>query len=105
MTRTPTHPGAILAEELQERGITASEAARALHVPTNRVTQILKGERAITAGTALRLARWLGTSAEMWLNLQTLYELRLAEQKEGAEIQRTVPQVAGIREGALLPQQ
>ena len=66
----------------------AAELARALNVPTNRITGILNGQRAITADTALRLGHWFGTSAEFWLNLQTLYELRLAENEKGAEIRK-----------------
>lgn len=62
--------------------------ARDLHIPTNRVTAILHGQRGVTADTALRLGHWFGTSAELWLNLQKSYELRLAEQTSGAEIKR-----------------
>ena len=90
MARTPIHPGEILADELEEMGLTASALARALHVPANRVTQILNGKRAITADTALRLERWLGTSAQFWLNLQKSYELRLAEAEVGKEIRRHI---------------
>ena len=88
MARTPIHPGEILREELEVVGISAAEFARQLHVPTNRITGILNEERAVTADTALRLGHWFGTSAEMWLNMQKLYELRLAEQKVGAEIRK-----------------
>ena len=80
MARTPIHPGEILADELVEIGMTASELARILRVPPNRITQILAGRRAVTADTALRLRQWLGTSPELWLNLQKLYELDLARQ-------------------------
>ena len=90
MARDPIHPGKFLADELEALGISVPELAAVLHVPANRVYQILKGQRALTADTALRLGQWLGTSAEMWLNLQKLYELRLAEQREGEEIKRTV---------------
>jgi len=90
MARPPIHPGKILAEELEELGVNASQVARALKVPTNRITHILRGERAITAETALRLGQWFGTSAEFWLNLQKAYELRLAEQEMGPEIKRTI---------------
>jgi addiction module HigA family antidote len=86
MARTPIHPGEHLAEALEEIGMSAAELARQLHIPTNRITGILNGERAVTADTALRLGHWFGTSAEFWLNLQKLYELRLAEQERGAEI-------------------
>ena len=95
MTRPSIHPGEILAGELEELHMTAAELARTLHVPTNRITQILKGQRGITADTALRLGQWLGTGAELWLNLQKAYELRLAEQEVGAEIKRTIPRRSG----------
>jgi addiction module HigA family antidote len=88
MVRTPIHPGEILREELEILGVSAAEFARQLNVPTNRVTGILNEKRAVTADTALRLGHWFGTSAEMWLNLQKLYELRLAEAEKGAEIRK-----------------
>ena len=91
MARDPIHPGKFLADELEALGMTGTELAEILHVPANRIYQIIKGQRALTADTALRLSQWLGTSAEMWLNLQKLYELRLAEQREGAKIKRTIP--------------
>jgi len=81
------HPGEHLAEELEELEMSAAELARKLDVPTNRVTQILKGTRAITGDTALRLGHFFGTSAQFWLNLQSLYELRMAERKTGKAIQ------------------
>jgi addiction module HigA family antidote len=90
MARPLIHPGEILNDELKELGISAAALARALHVPTNRVTSILNGQRAITADTALRLGRWLGTGPELWLNLQTAYELRRAQQEGGQEIERCV---------------
>jgi antitoxin HigA-1 len=90
MTRPAIHPGEILADELQELGMSAAELARTLHVPTNRITQILNGQRAITADTALRLGQWFGTGPELWLNLQKAYELRLAQQQVGQEIQQTI---------------
>jgi addiction module HigA family antidote len=80
------HPGEHLAEELQALEMSAAELARQLDVPTNRITQILNGTRAITGDTALRLAHFFGTSAEFWLNLQSLYDLRLAQQKAGKSI-------------------
>jgi addiction module HigA family antidote len=86
MGRSPIHPGEHLADELDALGMSAAELARQLRAPTNRITQILNGQRAITADTALRLGHFFGTSADMWLNLQKLYELRLAEQKAGVEI-------------------
>lgn len=81
------HPGEHLAEELEGLEMSAAELARQIDVPTNRVTQILNGRRAITGDTALRLAHFFGTSAQFWLNLQSLYELRLAEEKAGKSIQ------------------
>jgi antitoxin HigA-1 len=82
------HPGEHLAEELKELGMSAAELARRLDVPTNRVTEILKGRRAVTGDTALRLAHFFGTTAEFWLNLQNLYELRVAQKKAGKSIDR-----------------
>ena len=80
------HPGEHLAEELETLDLSAAQLARKIAVPTNRVTQILNGTRSITGDTALRLAHFFGTSAQFWLNLQTLYDLRLAEQKAGKSI-------------------
>src|SRR5271169_2022540 len=87
MALTAIHPGEHLAEELEALNMSAAELARKINVPTNRVTQILNGTRAITGDTALRLAHFFGTSAEFWLNLQSLYELRLAQKKAGKSIQ------------------
>ena len=78
MARTPIHPGEQLAEELKELGISAAELARQIEVPVNRISGIINGRRGITADTALRLGHWFGTSAEFWLNLQSIYELRAA---------------------------
>lgn len=86
MAITAIHPGEHLAEELQALDMSAAELARQLDVPTNRITQILNGTRAITGDTALRLAHFFGTSAEFWLNLQSLYDLRLAQEKAGRSI-------------------
>jgi antitoxin HigA-1 len=94
MSRRAIHPGEILGDELQEMGMSAASLSRILHVPTNRITQILKGQRAITADTALRLAQWLGTSPEFWLNLQKSYELRLAEQEMGDNIRSSIMPMA-----------
>lgn len=88
------HPGVYLAEELKELNMSAAALARKLDVPTNRVTAILNGQRAITGDTALRLAHFFGMSAEFWLNLQKLYELHLAERKAGKEI-ATLPTLQG----------
>jgi len=94
MAITAIHPGEHLAGELEALGMSAAELARKLAVPTNRVTQILNGTRAITGDTALRLAHFFGTSAEFWLNLQSLYELRIARKKAGKSIQ-SLPKLEG----------
>jgi len=86
MARLAIHPGEHLAEELKALDMSAAELARQLEVPTNRVTGILNGQRAITGDTALRLGHFFGTSPEFWLNLQSLYELRMAEQRTGKTI-------------------
>jgi addiction module HigA family antidote len=88
MARTPIHPGEHLREELEMLEMSAAELSRQLGVPTNRVTGILNGQRSITGDTALRLAHFFGTSPEFWLNLQILYDLRLAQQKSGRTIDR-----------------
>jgi len=89
MARTPIHPGEILADQLSELGISAAELARNLHVPANRITQILTGKRSITAETALKLGRWFGTGPRIWLNLQQTYELDLAAGK--IDLEEIVP--------------
>ena len=86
MTLMAIHPGEHLAEELKELSMSAAELARNLDVPTNRITSILNGQRSITGDTALRLAHFFGTTAEFWLNLQSLYELRIAQSKVGKSI-------------------
>jgi len=88
MARTPIHPGEHLAEELNELRMSAAELARQIDVPVNRITSILNAERGVTADTALRLGHWFGTTAEFWLNLQTLYELRLARQEVGDRVKK-----------------
>jgi addiction module HigA family antidote len=84
------HPGEHLAEELKELNMSAASLARQLQVPTNRITQILNGRRDITADTALRLAHFFGTSAEFWINLQGLYDMRIAQQ-EAEKIIKALP--------------
>jgi addiction module HigA family antidote len=96
MARTAIHPGEHLAEELKELGISAAELARQIDVPVNRVTGIINGQRGITADTALRLGHWFGTSPEFWLNLQQLYELRLARKEIGDRVQK-LPRLAKRR--------
>ena len=86
MPRAPIHPGEHLAEELRELKLPAAELARQINVPVNRITSIVNGARGVSADTALRLGHWFGTSAEFWLNLQKLYDLRLARQESGGAI-------------------
>ena len=95
----PVHPGEILGEELRELGMSANALAAALGVPTNRITAILKGQRGITADTALRLSRYLGTTPQLWLNLQKTFELRTAELSPG----RTSRRVCGLERWLKLP--
>src|SRR5271157_1800288 len=99
MPATVIHPGEQLAEELKELEMSAAELARRLKVPTNRVTEILNGRRGITGDTALRLAHFFGTTAEFWLNLQSLYEIRLAEQKSGKSI-KALPTLKRVEHSA-----
>jgi addiction module HigA family antidote len=86
MARQAIHPGEHLAEQLEALEMSAAELARQLKVPTNRITHILNGQRAITGDTALRLGHFFGTTAEFWLNLQKIYELRVAERESGSDI-------------------
>ena len=94
MSRPAIHPGEILADELAELGVTATELARRIAVPANRITQIVKGQRSITGDTALRLGHWFGMSPQFWLNLQSAYDLRMAEDLSGEEI-RGLPRRSG----------
>ena len=86
----PIHPGEALQQIVNEAGLSANALALALRVPANRITKILKGERSITAGTAMRLARYFGTSAEMWMNLQAKYDLDIADDAFRDRVEREV---------------
>jgi addiction module HigA family antidote len=86
----PVHPGLTLAQELSARGLSANALALKLRVPANRLTDIVRGQRAISAETALRLGRHFGTGAVFWMNLQTNYDLALAEREMGERINREV---------------
>jgi antitoxin HigA-1 len=89
--QTPIHPGEILAEDvLAEIGMNARQLGQALGVPPNRISEIQRGSRSVTADTALRLGRWLGISPEFWLNLQQAYDLETAELERGVEIEQTI---------------
>jgi len=86
MARSAIHPGEHLAEQLEALDMSAAELSRKLHVPANRITEILNGQRAVTGDTALRLGHFFHTSPEFWLNLQSIYDLRVAAQKSGDAI-------------------
>ena len=88
MTRPAIHPGEILGEELKELGITPTELARQVKVPTNRITQIVNGKRNISGDTALRLGHWFGSSPMFWLHLQSAYDLRVAAGAHGKRIEK-----------------
>ncbi len=94
MARIKTHPGEILKDELAARRLSASRLALDLGVPSGRIVDILNGKRSITADTTLRLARYFGNSAQFWMNLQTQYDLSVAEQERGAEIAARVVRAA-----------
>jgi addiction module HigA family antidote len=96
MARAAVHPGEHLAEELTELGMSAAELARQLKVPTNRVTGILNARRAITGDTALRLGHFFGMNPQFWLNLQTLYDLRVAQRRAGRTI-KALPKLQRAR--------
>jgi len=97
MASRAIHPGEHLGEELHALDMSAAELARRLKVPTNRVTSILNGQRAISGDTALRLAHFFGTSPQFWLNLQNLFEIRLAEEKSGKAIKK-LPSLKRVEE-------
>ena len=103
MSRTPIHPGEILKDELNEIGISAAELARQLRVLENRLSEVIRGRRNITADTALRLGRWFGMSAEFWMNLQKTYELRKAEQDHFKEIEEIQPRMTAVGDARRLP--
>jgi len=86
----PIHPGEHLTDILKESGISANALALRLRVPANRITTIIQGKRSITAETALRLARYFGTSPEFWMNLQTKYDLDRAHDEAAERIEREV---------------
>ena len=86
----PVHPGEILREELDMLGLSANTLSKVLGVPVNRITMILNGQRGVSADTALRLARYFGTTPQLWLNLQKTWELRRTEIESGGEIAERV---------------
>lgn len=89
---SPVHPGEILADELAELGLSSNKLASALNVPANRISEIVAGKRAVTADTALRLGQYFGTGPLVWLNLQTNYDLAVAQAESGKKIEKTIKQ-------------
>lgn len=87
----PIHPGEMLADELDEIGVSQSELARALGVPRSRISAIVRGERPITADTGLRLSRWFGTSDGFWIGLQADYDVQVARDEHAEELARVQP--------------
>jgi addiction module HigA family antidote len=90
ITLPPSHPGDTLADELEARGLSANALALKLRVPANRITDIIRGRRALTAETALRLGRYFGTGPKFWVDLQAAYDLAVAERDHGATVNREV---------------
>ena len=86
----PIHPGELLREDMDALGLSARALADAIAVPHNRIAAILRGERSITVDTALRLAVYFGTSADVWMNLQMTYDLKKAELEHGAAIRTEI---------------
>ncbi len=86
----PIHPGELLGDELTEIGVSLNELGRALRVPMNRISAIVNGKRAITVDTAMRLARYFGTSSQYWLNLQIAYDLEVADREIRKKIEKEV---------------
>jgi antitoxin HigA-1 len=86
----PIHPGEALADALREGGISASSAAIAMGLPPSTLTRIIQGQRNVTAPIALRIARYFGTSPDIWIGIQAAYDLELAKDREGARVEREV---------------
>ena len=104
MSRTPIHPGQILKDELDEIGISEAELARQLRVPENRISEVIRRRRNLTAEMALRLSRWFGTSAEFWMNLQKSYELRKAARENIEEIEQIQPRMVAVGHAHRFPE-
>ena len=94
MLKRAVHPGEILRDELEERGVSPASFARQIDVPANRISQILAGKRTVTGDSALRFGHWFGMDPEFWLNLQAQYDLMVAEQLVGSKV-RSLPTAAG----------
>lgn len=96
MTKAVHQPGEVLAQQLEALGVSPTELARQLHVPANRITQIINGQRGITGDSALRLAHWFGNAPEFWMNLQAQHDLKVAAAEAGREI-KTLPTRSALR--------
>ena len=103
MLKRAVHPGRILQDELAELGITATEFARQIDVPANRISQIINGKRSITGDTALRFGHWFDVEPQFWINLQAYFDLVCAEEKTGDSIRR-LPTRANLPSRSSLPQ-
>lgn len=103
MFKRAVHPGEILKDELDELGISPTEFARQIDVPPNRVSQIITGKRSITGDTALRFGHWFGTEPQFWLNLQSQFDLAVADREIGKAI-RHLPTRASLLPTASQPQ-
>ena len=86
MSKPPLHPGQVLADELKDVGVSATELARQIQVPPNRLSEIIRARRSITGDTALRLSHWFGTTPQFWMNLQSAYDIRVAALRSGEAI-------------------
>lgn len=96
MPRPAIHPGKVLADKLGDLGVTPTELARQIGVPPNRISQIINGKRAITGDTALRLGHWFRTAPQFWLDLQSTYELGIAERTAGTSIRNLPTRPTGL---------
>ena len=88
MLKRVVHPGEILSDELTEFGITPTAFARQINVPPNRISQIIAGRRSVTGDTALRFGHWFGVDPQFWLNLQTQFDLAIADQRIGEAVRK-----------------
>ena len=95
MRRVRSHPGQLLRAELEAREMSANRLALELRVPANRITAILRGERSVTAETAIRLGRYLGTGAAFWMNLQSAHDISVIESERGQQIESEVAAHSG----------
>ena len=90
MLKRAVHPGDVLKDKLEELGVTPTEFARQIAVPPNRVSQIIAGKRSVTGDSALRFGHWFGMDPQFWLNLQSQFDLAVADRQVGAVV-RALP--------------